>query len=187
MDRKGGRERGPSFDNESINLGIYIYIYIYGYWMYPFSGKYFSARERSVKIRFFRIFFRTIVAPFFLFPEKYSRFIFTIPSYESRVLLLSIRIIIRVRKRKKGEKIIRVRETRLFETLRNSLDRANEGSRVVFEIESGSASRRYTPDLLLVYRNSIRRGFLVLGRVLETISSSRPSPPHEFSSKIAES
>lgn len=26
MDRKGGRERGPSFDNESINLGIYIYM-----------------------------------------------------------------------------------------------------------------------------------------------------------------
>lgn len=147
MDRKGGGRGGPSFDNESINLGIYIYIYT---WMYPFSRKYFSARERGAA-RKDSILSNIFSSPPF-FPQGslkntlglYLRF-----RYESRTEgelgCFFLFVVTRVGERKKerergGKDYSRSRNGRLFETVRNAaLDQANEGSRVVFEIESGSA------------------------------------------------
>lgn len=63
MDRKGGGRGGPSFDNESINLGIYIYIYIHGCIHFRENISLLVNVAQRVKTRFFRIFFRR--PPFF--------------------------------------------------------------------------------------------------------------------------
>lgn len=139
-----GRKRGgPSFDNESINLEREIYIYIYS--TYPFSRKYFSRRGTRKDSILSNIFFQR---PFFFFLLNS-----VVSSFHSTIIWER-----REEERERERDYWRWRNGGLFRTrIRNAvLDRANEGSWVVFEIESGSAWLGPTPNLLLVYRNSIR-------------------------------
>lgn len=139
--------------------------------MYPFSRKYFSARERGAARKDSILSNIFSSPPFFSprFPKEYSRFVFTIPlRITNRTpLLLSIRSNSGRREkegeRERGGKIIRVRETvgclKRFEMRRWIGQTRAAGSCSKLSQGRRGSDRRHTPNLLLVYRNSIRRDF----------------------------
>lgn len=141
--------------------------------MYPFSRKYFSARERG-PARKDSILSNIFSSPPF-FPQGslkntlglYLRF-----RYESRTEgelgCFFLFVVTRVGERKKerergGGKIIRVRETvgclKRFEMRRWIGQTRAAGSCSKLSQGRRGSDRRHTPNLLLVYRNSIRRDF----------------------------